>query len=80
MLEFDGGAWGQGISPRALDNSPLLAKFIRGLLEAVGVRRVHDLTGKTVYVLRDDKGMICGIENLPFENGKAFLFSEVFPE
>lgn len=81
FLEFDGGSWGQGISPRALDKSPKLAEFIRALLEAVAVDSVSALAGKTVYVLRDQPyGPIVGIENLPTERGKKFLFSEVFPE
>lgn len=51
--------------------------FVRRVLEACGVRSWEALTGRTVYVLMDDQRPV-GIEPLPTELGKVFLFAEVY--
>lgn len=53
-------------------------EFIRRLLEAFGVDEWDKIRGRTVYVLREEPyGFIKGIEPLPTEGGKRFIFDEL---
>ena len=54
-------------------------EFIRRLLQAFGVNQWEDIKGRTVFVVREGGrfGTIVGIEPLPTEGGKAFMFKEL---
>jgi hypothetical protein len=56
--------------------------FLRRLCEVFGVSEFTKIKGRTIYVLRDSDewgSRPLGFEQLPFNGGKTFLFSEVFP-
>lgn len=55
-------------------------RFIQGLLGAAGVPSWEKLVGRTVYVLTDDDGRAVGLENLPTEPGRRFVFAELAAE
>jgi hypothetical protein len=55
-------------------------EFIRRLMKACGVEKWEDLTGRTIFVLRENDHMsakVLGVENLPTERGERFLFSDL---
>jgi hypothetical protein len=61
---------------------PKCGEFLEGLLDACGVHEWSKLPGLTIYALMENDSYhsrIVGIEPLPFNNGKRFLFQEVFP-
>ena len=59
---------------------PGFGNFVIGVLEACGVQTWEQVKGRTIYVLyANDAGLNAypvGIENLPTEPGKCFLFAE----
>lgn len=53
-------------------------EFMVRFMQAFGVREWADIKSKTVYVLMESyTGPVVGIEPLPTENGRRFLFGEV---
>lgn len=53
------------------------AELIRRILLAFGVKSWEELTGRTVYVLFDERRFPVGIEPLPTERGQKLIFSDV---
>jgi hypothetical protein len=70
---------------KAYDSSRVATAFgmewIRRVLLAFGVDSWEELTGRTVYALREPGfgGLVRGFRPLPTETGKEFLFSELDP-
>lgn len=52
--------------------------LIIAIMSACGVSKWSEVEGRTVYVLTD--GLIRGLEPLPTEKGKRFVFSSVMSE
>src|SRR5450759_1689847 len=52
--------------------------FVKAIIDACGVRRWEDVTGRTIYVVMTDpfEGRALGIQNLPTEPGTRVIFSE----
>lgn len=74
-LIVDYGGSSQSIGGYALHGVGTV--FLERILSACGVESWEALVGRTIYVLTDDAGRVVGVENLPTENGNAFLFAEV---
>jgi hypothetical protein len=75
-IQFDGGGWGQAFPMYNINHGHGM-ELVNRVLSAVGVNAVHELVGKTVFVLRDEPyGEITGIENLPTECGEQFLIED----
>jgi hypothetical protein len=55
--------------------------WLQGVLRACGVGTWEQVKGRTIYVLKDpETRRIEGIEPLPTEKGKRFIFADMFPE
>ena len=71
-----GGQARQGVGGFAIKT--VAGPFIQRTLEACGVESWEQLVGRTIHVLLDEKTRLAvGIEPLPTELGKPFLFSEL---
>lgn len=95
-IQFDYGGSAQGIPGYALDGwdreqerrvgDKRSIEFIAALMDAFGVDRFEDITGRTVMVLHEEGrggfggGLIVGLEPLPTEKGKRVIFADVFAE
>ena len=76
FLQVTYGGAGQGIGGYAI--TPVAGPYIERTLQACGVDRWERLVGRTVYVVTDKpSGRVLGIEPLPTETGKPFMFDEV---
>ena len=69
-----GSTSGQGVGGYNLSQEGTV--HVERILDACGVRSWEQLVGRTIYVLTDENARVVGIENLPTEKGKAFLFAE----
>lgn len=60
-------------------NTAFGMQFVKHLLEAAGAESWEQLVGKTVFVIRQggEWGRAIGIENLPTERGRRFIFEEL---
>jgi hypothetical protein len=76
VLHVRYGSAGQGVGgyPIADHAGP----YIERTLSACGVSSWEKLVGRTIYVLTDENQLVVGIEPLPTEPGKRFLFADVF--
>ena len=74
-LHVDFGGSGQGLGGYNLTGAAC-AKFVAGTLKALDVTDWKDLTGRYLYVLRDEQQRVVGIENLPTDKGERFLFAD----
>ncbi len=52
-------------------------EYVAAVLGACGVEQWEKLVGRTIYVLTDENRTPIGIEPLPTEQGKPFMFAEV---
>jgi hypothetical protein len=85
-ITFDFGGTGQSFGGYALDTwdagkkrrvgSAAGADFILRILRLFGVRDIRGIVTRSVYVLRDDREMIVGLETPAFDGGRKFLVSE----
>lgn len=87
MLTVDYGPGGNGWSSCAggynlgSKTTAFGMQFVRGILEAAGVGTWEQLKGRTILVIqRDEGGPILGIQNLPTEPGRRFVFAELAAE
>lgn len=76
-----GGSMGVGGYGLGSKTTAFGMQFVKGILDACGVRRWEDLKGRTVYVVLDSAdefgGRVIGIQNLPTEPGTRFIFAEL---
>jgi len=53
-------------------------QFVNALMDAAGASSWEELKGKTILVITDGKqGPVIGIQNLPTERGRRFIFDEL---
>ena len=53
-------------------------QFVRAILGAVGVACWEQVKGRTILVIQDgENGRPIGIQNLPTEHGKRFVFDDL---
>lgn len=76
FLHVTYGGASQGIGGYAI--ATVAGPYIQRTLQACGVRSWEKLVGRTIYVLTNENRRVVGIEPLPTEPGKPFLFAEVF--
>lgn len=81
-LTMDYGGSGQTIGRYNLDSKTGFGiAFVKGILAACGVERWEDVKGRTIFVIQDSpEGAAIGIENLPTEKGRRFIFEELAEE
>lgn len=82
-LTLDYGGSGQSAGGYNLGNPEVGfgAAFIKGILGACGVQSWEQVKGRTVLAIKDDRmGRVLGLENLPTEPGKRFMFADLVAE
>jgi hypothetical protein len=73
-------SWDQRMPDGSYKGSPLIAIFIRKVLEVAGVDQWEKLVGKTIFALHNDGdpyGLVRGIKSLPTEGNREFVFDTI---
>lgn len=79
-IVIDGGGWGQAL-PSYFIRGEHGIEYLEALMKAVGVNYFDQLVGKTIFILRDEKGgPAVGIQNLPTERGGVLVFKEFWDQ
>lgn len=80
-LTIDHGGSGCQIGGYALGSKTTAfgMQFVKHLMDAAGAESWEKMVGRTIFVIRDgnEYGPAIGIENLPTERGRRFVFSEL---
>lgn len=73
-VTFSYGGSGQGFGPLRFGDG----KVVKAICDAAGVRQWEDLSGRTVYAVREPgyDGLVKGIAPLPTEKGTGFYLSD----
>lgn len=74
FVTYGGGS--QGVGGYAIED--VAGAYIAQTLSACGVDSWEKLKGRTIYVLTDETRRVVGIEPLPTEPGRPFMFSDLF--
>jgi hypothetical protein len=78
FLQVTYGDAGQGIGGYSI--SHVAGDYLERTLKACGVDSWEKLRGRTIYVLTDQDRRVVGIEPLPTEPGKPFMFADMFED
>jgi hypothetical protein len=78
FLQVTYGDSAQGVGGYSI--SHVAGAYLERTLKACGVDSWEKLRGRIIYVLADQDRRVVGIEPLPTEPGKLFMFADMFED